>query len=137
LADCGERLLNPHQIQVNWLLAEDVFPSRGGRLNDFCMSVGGRANCNGLDVRRGEHLMKVSRGQRDVELASHVLSRSQIHIGHAGQSRTANTGGEILRVNFADSAGPDDSEIDGFSDHNISLENFSARMSVTHSAYSA
>ena len=56
----------------------------------------------------------VSRGQGDVELAGDFLGGGEVDIGHAGQSRTADARGEILRVDFADSAGANDSEIDGF-----------------------
>ena len=55
-----------------------------------------------LEGRRG--------GERDVELAGHFLSGGEVSVRYAGQSRAANSCGDVFRVDSPDPTSADNAE---------------------------
>mmetsp|Transcript_17047 Transcript_17047/g.40670 ORF Transcript_17047/g.40670 Transcript_17047/m.40670 type:complete len:229 (-) Transcript_17047:11-697(-) len=105
-----DRLDRLHSVRRDWLLAEDMLPHRGARLDLLGVVLRGRADPDGLDVRVVDHAARVARELWHFELLGGRLSLRDCRIGDDDWLRRRALG-ERLEVHQADAAGADDADV--------------------------
>ena len=96
----GQGRVNPAQVEVNRLFAEDVLPGGGGLLGDLGVGVGGRGDDDGVNRRVVEQRAIVRDGDGRAELGGLSDSRSllrggEVDVGHGDQGRARDAGGDV------------------------------------------
>ena len=89
-------IINPGEVEIDRLLAEDCLAGARGRFDDRSMGARRRADDDGIDARVGERLGKV-RGHACAVLVGQRLAGGGIEIDHPRELRIG-TSRDIGRV---------------------------------------
>ena len=103
--DGGERAVHLGQVERDGLLAEDRLARLGGRDDQVRVRVGGRADGDGVHVRRGQQLLDAGRGH--AEPPAHHARAVGVRVGDARDLRARHLPREQVGVHGADPADAD------------------------------
>src|SRR5262245_59035250 len=83
----GQRLIDPLQVEVDGLLAENVLARCGGLLDDFGVGIGRRTDDDRVDLAALENLVIVRVGGRHVKPRRHVPGSILLYVGNGRDPR--------------------------------------------------